>query len=63
MNQITERIDRDAQLGDPDVFSSRWGRLIGGPADTGLVSFRLGRSTRTAGLSPRRAMSTVASAR
>ncbi len=59
MNQITERIDRDAQLGGPDVFSSRWGQIIGGSADTGLVSFRLGHSTRKPGLSPRRAVESV----
>lgn len=59
MNQITERIDRDAQLGNRDVFSSRFGQAIGGPATTGLVSFRVGRSTRHPGLSPRRAVNEV----
>ena len=59
MNQITERIDRDAQTGAADVFSTRWGRAIGGPASTGLVSFRLGHSTRKPGLSPRRAVDQV----
>jgi hypothetical protein len=59
MNQITERMDRDAQTGSPDVFSARWGRLIGGPASTGLVSFRLGRATSSPGLSPRRAVADV----
>lgn len=59
MNQITERIDRDAQLGHRDTFSSRWAQAIGAPADTGLVSFRLGHSTRSPGLSPRRAVDQV----
>lgn len=54
MNQITERIDRDAQLGNPDAFSARWSRLIGSPASSGLVSFRIGHSTKQPGLSPRR---------
>lgn len=59
MNQITERIDRDHALGHADVFSSRWAALIGRPATTGLVSFRIGHPERTAGLSPRRSLSDV----
>jgi len=43
MNQITERIDRDRSLGQPDAFSARWAEIIGRPASTGLVSFRIGR--------------------
>jgi hypothetical protein len=54
MNQITERIDRDHALGNPDVFSDRWAALLGRPATTGLVSFRIGHPERTPGLSPRR---------
>ena len=54
MNQITERIDRDRATGRPDVFSARWSEVLGIPASTGLVSFRIGRPERAAGLSPRR---------
>jgi hypothetical protein len=57
MNQITERIDR-AQPGQ-DAFSARWAVVIGADASTGLVSFRLGHSTRQPGLSPRRAVADV----
>jgi hypothetical protein len=56
MNQITERIDRDRALGHPDVFSARWAQLLGRPASTGLVSFRIGHPERTPGLSPRRSL-------
>ena len=59
MNQITERIDRDRSLGHSDVFSDRWAAVLGRPATTGLVSFRVGHPTRTAGLSPRRSLSDV----
>ncbi len=54
MNQITERIDRDRATGDPDVFSARWSAVLGIPASTGLVSFRIGHPGREPGLSPRR---------
>jgi hypothetical protein len=59
MNQITERIDRDHAAGNTDVFSARWAALLGRPASTGLVSFRLGHPERTAGLSPRRELKDV----
>jgi hypothetical protein len=59
MNQITERIDRDHALGRQDVFAARWGELLGRPATTGLVSFRIGHPERTPGLSPRRALNDV----
>jgi hypothetical protein len=59
MNQITERIDRDRALGNSDVFSGRWSAVLGRPATTGLVSFRLGHPERTPGLSPRRSLSDV----
>jgi hypothetical protein len=54
MNQITERIDRDRATGRPDVFSTRWSEVLGVPASTALVSFRIGHPERVAGLSPRR---------
>jgi hypothetical protein len=59
MNQITERIDRDHALGNPDVFSARWAALLGRPATTGLLSFRIGHPERPAGLSPRRSLTDV----
>ena len=62
MNQITERIDRDRSLGRPDAFSARWAEIIGRPASTGLVSFRIGRAVREAGLSPRRNLTDMVSA-
>ncbi|MER6247736.1 Acg family FMN-binding oxidoreductase [Streptomyces griseorubiginosus] len=59
MNQITERIDRDTAAGHPDVFSARWAALLGRPASTGLLSFRIGHPERTPGLSPRRGLDDV----
>jgi hypothetical protein len=59
MNQITERIDRDQAAGNPDVFSGRWAALLGRPAATGLVSFRIGHPERAPGLSPRRSLTDV----
>jgi hypothetical protein len=62
MNQITERIDRDHSLGQPDAFSPRWAEIIGRAASTGLVSYRVGRPVREAGLSPRRSLDDMVSA-
>jgi hypothetical protein len=59
MNQITERIDRDRATGGRDAFSSRWAAVLGRPASTGLVSFRIGHPERTPGRSPRRALADV----
>lgn len=59
MNQITERIDRDKAAGNPDVFSARWATLLGRPASTGLLSFRIGHPERPPGLSPRRSLDDV----
>ncbi|MET9910971.1 hypothetical protein ABZZ74_29900 [Streptomyces sp. NPDC006476] len=59
MNQITERIDRDTTAGNRDVFSARWAALLGRPASTGLLSFRVGHPERTPGLSPRRSLEDV----
>src|SRR3954447_22323757 len=50
MNQITERIDRDRAAGNRDAFSARWAAVLGRPASTGLVSFRIGHPERTPGL-------------
>jgi len=63
MNQITERIDRDHATGRTDVFSARWAALLGRPASTGLVSFRVGHPERTPGLSPRRNLTDVTTKR
>ena len=54
MNQVTERIDRDRATGRPDVFSTRWAQVLGIPASTALVAFRIGHPERAPGLSPRR---------
>jgi hypothetical protein len=59
MNQITERIDRAAALHAPDLFSDRWAQIIGVPAATGLVSFRVGRPEREALPSPRRELADI----
>jgi len=59
MNQVTERIDRDRAAGRADVFSTRWADVLGVPASTGLVSFRIGHPERPAGLSPRRPLSEI----
>ena len=62
MKQITERIDRDRSLGQPEEFSARWAEIIGRPASTGPVSFRIGRPVREAGLSSRRSLTDMVSA-
>lgn len=59
MNQITERIARDAALGNPDRFASRWSQVIGIPAAEGLVSFRIGHPERDPNPSPRRPLDAV----
>jgi hypothetical protein len=59
MNQITERIDRDRAQGLSDKFSARWSGVLGAPASTGLVTFRIGYPQRAGALSPRRAMADV----
>jgi nitroreductase len=59
MNQITERIARDAAQQRPDRFSQRWADIIGIPAGEGLVSFRIGQPDRPANPSPRRPLHDV----
>jgi nitroreductase len=57
MNQITERIDRDLQLGRPNPFTEPLARLVGrAPA---LAAFRIGTPTVAALPSPRRQVSEV----
>ena len=43
MNQITERIDREQELGLPATFGPRLGALLPGGVQP-LVAFRVGRS-------------------
>lgn len=59
MNQITERIARDAGQGNSDRFGTRWSKLIGVPAAEGLLSFRIGHPERKPSPSPRRALDAV----
>lgn len=59
MNQVSERITRDAALGAPDRFGARWSAVTGVSPDHSLLAFRIGYPGRTAALSPRRALSDV----
>ena len=63
MNQVTERIARDAALGNPDRFSARWAHATGIPAGQSLLAFRVGYPERAANPSPRRDLSDVARGR
>ena len=56
MNQITERIDRDRQLGNPQTFEEPLEALVGPGA---LAAFRIGTPTVDAMASPRRPVSEV----
>lgn len=55
MNQITERIDRERQLGLPPRFATASRQLIPDPQFQQLVAFRIGYPSGTDGrrLSPR----------
>jgi hypothetical protein len=57
MNQITERIDRDLQLGRLSPFAEPLARLVG--ETPALVAFRIGTPTVAALPSPRRQLSEV----
>ena len=59
MNQITERIDREAALGVTPAFGSRSDALIDQPNRHAMSTFRIGNPTRTGGLSPRRPVEAV----
>lgn len=59
MNQVTERIARDADCGVSDRFSARWAAATGVPASEALLAFRIGYPEREPGPSPRRALSDV----
>lgn len=54
MNQLTERIDRDATLGQPSTFSAPMADLLAAPGRQPLVTFRVGYPIRTPHPSPRR---------
>jgi hypothetical protein len=58
MNQITERIDRERETGQPPSFATRFAKLL--PSGTQpLGAFRVGHASRDAALSPRRTVSEV----
>jgi hypothetical protein len=59
MNQITERIDRDQQLGRTSTFGPGMDALVAQPGRHALSTFRLGHSVRAGRLSPRRPISQV----
>jgi hypothetical protein len=59
MNQITERIDRDAQLGHTSAFGPAMDALVAQPGRHALSTFRIGHPVRDGRLSPRRPVSQV----
>lgn len=59
MNQVTERIARDAVLGNPDTFSGRWAEATGIAAGQSLLAFRVGYPERTPNPSPRRDLAEI----
>jgi hypothetical protein len=59
MNQITERIDRQASQGSAPTFARRYDALLETPGRSPLVSFRIGHPVRSGRLSPRRPVSWV----
>jgi hypothetical protein len=59
MNQITERIDREADLHLPAAFAPRLQALLARPGERVLSLFRIGHPVRDPRLSPRRAVSQV----
>lgn len=59
MNQITERIDRERQLGLPARFAPQLNELLALPGRSPLVAFRIGYPVRAALRSPRRPVSAV----
>ena len=59
MNQITERIDRDARLTQPTKFAAGMDALLAQPGLHALSTFRIGHPVRAGRLSPRRPVSEV----
>ena len=59
MNQVTERIDRDASLAKPSTFAPDMDVLLARPGQHVLSTFRIGHPVRAGRLSPRRPVSQV----
>ena len=59
LNQLTERADRERQLGIEPTFGRALTGLIGDPGWKALMPFRIGYPTVTALASPRRAVQEV----
>jgi len=59
MNQITERIDRDAHAGRPSPFGPRLADVVGRPGIAVLASVRIGYPERAGHRSPRRPAAAV----
>ena len=59
MNQITERIDRDASLSQPSKFATGMDALLAQPDRRALSTFRIGHPVQPGRLSPRRPVSDV----
>jgi len=59
MNQITERIDRDATLAQRSTFASEMDALLAQPGRHVLSTFRIGYPVRAGRLSPRRPVNQV----
>ncbi len=59
MNQVSERIDREASLGRPATFASDMDALLAQPGQHALSTFRIGHPMRPGRLSPRRPAATV----
>jgi hypothetical protein len=59
MNQITERIDREATLGQPATFAIGMDALIAQPGQHALSTFRIGHPISAGRLSPRRPVKAV----
>ncbi len=59
MNQVTERVDRERQLGLSPHFSRAADALVGSDSGEWLAAFRIGHPTREARRSPRREIAQV----
>ncbi|QIN84551.1 hypothetical protein GBA63_19315 [Rubrobacter tropicus] len=59
LNQINERVDREAQLGMKPRFGKELEELLGGPGWRGVFTFRLGYPTNDAPESPRRSVEEI----
>lgn len=59
MNQVTERVDRERQLGITPVFTRAAAELVGPGSGEWLAAFRIGHPTRGSRRSPRRSVEQV----